>query len=76
MHLSRPPEAARYRPATTRNVARNARRIRLEIPASNFQRFARDMDTGLWAHTDQIAATTSAAFHDSQHDGYAEQDGA
>jgi hypothetical protein len=58
----------------TSNVFKKGHRIRLEISSSNFPRFARNLNTGLWADSDQIAVATNTVFHDSQHESYVELD--
>lgn len=58
----------------TSNVFKKGHQIRLEISSSNFPRFARNLNTGLWADSDQIAVATNTVFHDSQHLSYVELD--
>jgi len=58
----------------TSNVFKKGHRIRLEISSSNFPRFARNLNTGLWADSDQIAVATNTVFHDFQHESYVELD--
>ncbi len=58
----------------TSNVFKKGHRIRLEISSSNFPRFARNLNTGLWADSDQIAVATNTVFHDARHDSYLELD--
>ncbi|MDP6823595.1 MAG: CocE/NonD family hydrolase [Dehalococcoidia bacterium] len=58
----------------TSNVFKKGHRIRLEISSSNFPRFARNLNTGLWADNDEIAVATNTVFHDSHHESYLELD--
>jgi len=58
----------------TSNLFKKGHRIRLEISSSNFPRFARNLNTGLWADSDQIAVATNTVFHDSNHESYVELD--
>ena len=58
----------------TSNLFKKGHRIRLEISSSNFPRFARNLNTGLWADSDQIAVATNTVFHDSDHESYVELD--
>lgn len=58
----------------TSNLFKKGNRIRLEISSSNFPRFARNLNTGLWSDNDQIAVATNTVFHDSQHESYVELD--